>query len=67
MQTNPRTQAFNEGMQGTDMDRVRGSAKILAELFRQISLQLNQDRHALLELAEDAKSADRVKIRACQH
>jgi len=44
------------------MDRVRGSAKILAELFRQISLQLNQDRHALLELAEDAKSADRVKI-----
>jgi hypothetical protein len=36
----------------------RGAANKLAELFRQISLQLDQDRHALLELAEDAKSAD---------
>ena len=35
-----------------------GAANKLAELFRQISLQLDQDRHALLELAEDAKSAD---------
>ena len=52
------TQALNEGMQGGDMDRVRGAANQLAELFRQISLQLDQDRHALLELAEDAKSAD---------
>src|SRR5574343_778495 len=52
------TEALNEGMQGTDMDRVRGAANKLAELFRQISLQLDQDRHALLELAEEAKSAD---------
>lgn len=52
------TEALNEGMQGTDMDRARGAAHRLAELFRQISLQLDQDRHALLELAEDAKSAD---------
>ena len=52
------TEALNEGMQGADMDRVRGAANKLAELFRQISLQLDQDRHALLELAEDAKSAD---------
>ena len=36
----------------------RGAANKLAELFRQIGQQLDQDRHALLELAEDAKSAD---------
>jgi hypothetical protein len=52
------TEGLNEGMQGVDMDRARGAANKLAELFRQISLQLDQDRHALLELAEDAKSAD---------
>lgn len=52
------TEALNEGMQAADMDRARGAANKLAELFRQISLQLDQDRHALLELAEDAKSAD---------
>lgn len=52
------TEGLNEGMQAADMDRTRGAANKLAELFRQISLQLDQDRHALLELAEDAKSAD---------
>lgn len=52
------TEALNEGMHDVDMDRARGAANRLAELFRQISLQLDQDRHALLELAEDAKSAD---------
>lgn len=52
------TEALNEGMLGADMDRARGAASKLAELFRQISLQLDQDRHALLELAENAKSAD---------
>ena len=35
----------------------RGTAK-LAELFRQISPQLDRDRHAFLELAETAKAAD---------
>lgn len=52
------TESLNEGMQAADMDQARGAANKLAELFRQISLQLDQDRHALLELAEDAKSAD---------
>lgn len=51
-------EALNEGMQGADSDQTRVAANQLAELFRQISLQLDQDRHALLELAEDAKSAD---------
>lgn len=52
------TESLNEGMIRADMDRVRGSANKLAELLRQISRQLDQDRHALLELAENAKSAD---------
>ncbi len=52
------TEVLNEGMAEADMDRVRSAAKKLAELFRQISLQLDQDRHALLELTENAKSAD---------
>ncbi len=52
------TQALNEGMLGAEMDRVRGAANKLTELFRQISLQLDQDRHALFELAENAKSTD---------
>lgn len=51
------TEALNDGMAGADLDRVRGAASKLAELFRQISLQLDQDRHALFELAENAKSA----------
>lgn len=52
------SEALNEGMIGADMDRVRGAANKLAELFRQISLQLDQDRHALFDLAENAKSTD---------
>lgn len=52
------TEALNEGMNRADMDRMRNSANYLAELFRQISLQLDQDRHALFDLAENAKSAD---------
>lgn len=52
------TEALSGGMLGEDIDRVRWAANKLAELFRQISLQLDQDRHALLELAEKAKSAD---------
>ncbi len=39
-------------------DGMRGAAIKLTELFRQISQQLDQDRHAILELAERAKAAD---------
>lgn len=52
------TEGLNEGMKGSDRDRVRRAARQLAELFRQISLQLDQDRHAILDLAETAKSSD---------
>lgn len=52
------TEGINEGMKISDMDLVRWSVKKLSELFRQISLQLDQDRHAIYDLAETAKSAD---------
>jgi hypothetical protein len=47
-----------EGLQGVDMDLLRRAAGQLGELFRQIAQQLDQDRHAILELAERAKAAD---------
>lgn len=49
---------LNEGLQSRDMDLLRQAANKLSELFRQISQQLDQDRHAILELAERAKAAD---------
>ena len=49
---------LTEGLQGRDSDQLRQSAAQLAELFRQISQQLDQDRHAILELTERAKSKD---------
>lgn len=52
------TESLNEGMTLVDTDRIRGAANMLSELFRQITLQLDQDRHALFELAENAKSSD---------
>lgn len=54
------TEALKEGMLTAEIDKVREAAKKLADLFRQISLQLDQDRHAILELAEEAKSADAI-------
>jgi len=52
------TSKLTEGLQSRDSDQVRQAAALLAELFRQISLQLDQDRHAILELTERAKSKD---------
>lgn len=52
------TEALSEGLLHAEMDRVRNAARQLAELLRQIYSQLDQDRHALLELAETAKAAD---------
>ena len=49
---------LNKGMESSDMDVLRKAATRLSELFRQITQQLDQDRHAILELTEQAKSAD---------
>ncbi len=52
------TDQLNEGVHLNNMDMMRHAAINLAELFRQISQQLDQDRHAILEIAEKAKATD---------
>lgn len=52
------SQKLNQGVETRDSDLLRQSAFKLSELFRQISQQLDQDRHAILELAERARSQD---------
>ena len=52
------TGKLTESLQIRDSDQLRQAAAQLSELFRQISQQLDQDRHAILELTERAKSKD---------
>lgn len=52
------TEQLSEGLNQNDRDLLRQGAARLAELFRQISQQLDQDRHAIMELAENAKASD---------
>lgn len=52
------TQALTDAIEGRDSDALRHAATQLADLFRHINMQLDQDRHAILELAERAKSRD---------
>src|SRR5699024_1392715 len=52
------TAQLNDGLEQQDVDRMRSGAAHLSELFRHIGQQLDQDRHAILELAERAKSSD---------
>ncbi|WP_344964131.1 hypothetical protein [Oceanisphaera sediminis] len=51
-------QQLAEGIEHKKTDDLRIGASRLSELFRQISRQLDQDRHAILELAEQAKSSN---------
>src|SRR5690606_5144901 len=41
-----------------NLELLRQATGQLAELFRQIAQQLDQDRHAILEIAEKAKASD---------
>jgi hypothetical protein len=52
------THKLSDSLLNNNTDQLRQAASQLAELFRQISQQLDQDRHAILEIAERAKSAD---------
>jgi len=52
------TAELSEGLTGHDSDTLRRGAARLSDLFRQIGQQLDQDRHAILELAEKAKASD---------
>jgi hypothetical protein len=52
------TAKLNDGLLNRNSDQLQQAAGQLAELFRHVSQQLDQDRHAILEMAERAKSAD---------
>ena len=52
------TRELNEGVESGNSDQSRTAAARLSELLRQISQQLDQDRHAIQALAVQAKSAD---------
>lgn len=52
------TSKLSDGLLSNNSDQLRQAASQLAELFRQISQQLDQDRHAIFEIAERAKSSD---------
>ncbi|MGS3152946.1 hypothetical protein ACB268_19540 [Aeromonas sanarellii] len=52
------TAQIYEGIAPLNPDHLRQGSVKLANLLRQISQQLDQDRHAILELAEQAKSTD---------
>jgi hypothetical protein len=52
------TGRLKEGLQSKNFDQLRQATSLLSELFRKIGQQLDQDRHAILELAERAKSKD---------
>lgn len=52
------TQRLAMGLEQQQMDDIRVGAGQLSELFRQIMQQLDQDRHAIFELVEQAKAGD---------
>ncbi|MFY0664098.1 MAG: hypothetical protein JXQ97_05705 [Natronospirillum sp.] len=52
------TALLHEGTDEQDMEKVRTGAARLSELFRRITQQLDTDRHAILEMAENAKAKD---------
>lgn len=52
------TESMNQALKNGDNDQLRQGARQLGDLFRQISLQLHQDRDAILEIAEQARAAD---------
>lgn len=49
---------LTEGLETNDFDLLRRSSGRLSDLLRQIKQQLEQDRHAILDIAEQAKSSD---------
>lgn len=52
------TGKLTEALQSQDSVQLRQATAQLVELFRQIGQQLDQDRHAILELTERAKSKE---------
>ncbi|XOZ33160.1 hypothetical protein ACMDCT_13215 [Halomonadaceae bacterium KBTZ08] len=52
------TDALTEGIAEGDPEAMRTGAGRLGELFTRIEQQLEQDRHAIVDIGEQAKSAD---------
>jgi hypothetical protein len=52
------TEALTAGIEAGDIGQQTQAINRLSTLFRDIARQLEQDRHAIAELAEQAKSAD---------
>ena len=52
------TSSLNEGIAAADTELMRAGAAKLNELFTRISQQLEQDRHAIVEIGEQARAAD---------
>ncbi len=52
------TESLAVGLADADYDKLRRGFSQLSDLFRHIRQQLEHDHHAILELAERAKSAD---------
>lgn len=48
---------LSEGVEESSSEKLASSTKQLGDLFRKIGLQLEQDKHAIMEIAENAKSA----------
>lgn len=51
------TNSLVDGLQSMKMEQIVSACRKLNELFRQIAQQLDQDRHAIHEIAERAKTA----------
>jgi len=51
------TEQLQAGVDGPDMDLLLRGAKALSSLFDQIKNQLEQDQHAIMDLADRAKTA----------
>ena len=52
------SEQIEQALANNEVDTLRSGAARLSELFRQISQQLEQDRHAIFEIAEKAKAQD---------
>ncbi len=51
-----RSAGLAEAIEVGNLDRLKENAKALSDLFRDIRTQMDQDRHAILEIAETAKA-----------
>lgn len=49
---------LSDGIEESDTEKLGSGVKQLTDLFRKITLQLEQDKHAIMEISENAKSSN---------